>query len=68
MLIINRYTCPSTHKITSQAHVIDADFNITQSFPKMDNLELMFFTAYKYIIINDVARSAMLDSVNIIKQ
>ncbi len=70
LLIINRYTCPRLNTETIQAHLLNInDMTIQKSFPKMsaDNDYLDLFISYKNVILVDVPKSAMLDSINIIR-
>ena len=67
MLVINRYTCPIKGKITTMAHYID-EGELIKSYPKMDCLDLDFFSHHDFILVCDVVRSQNLSQVNIINQ
>lgn len=72
MLIINVYTAPLSNKVTTQAHAITSEEGnklvIAKSYPKMDSIELSFFSEYKNILICNVSKSSMLSEVTIIHQ
>ena len=69
MLLINRYTCPiNNSKVFIQAHQLDDNLNIVQSFGKMSHDNISLFNDYNNVLIVDVVRSAMLSVVNVAKE
>lgn len=67
LLILNRYKCPINGNVTSQAHLVNADFELESSFPKMQGDDLNLFQNYDNILIVDVIRSSNLASINLVK-
>ena len=69
LLIINRFTNNVTKKVFSKAHVLDLNtLDIIKSYPKFEGDSLAFFNDYESILITEVSRSSLLDTVNIIKR
>lgn len=68
LLIMNRYTNPNSEKVTSQCHVLDDNFNIVKSYPKIDTDDLIFFSEYRKVMIIDVKLASNLSEVNIFNQ
>lgn len=69
LLIINRYTCPRLLTVQVQAILLSVDsMDIIKTFPKMsaDNEYLDLFSNYEKVIICDVPKASMLDSLTII--
>ena len=66
MLVLNRYKCPINGNVTSQAHLINSDFEIETTYPKMAGDSLELFNHHDKILVIDVIRSHNLASVNLI--
>lgn len=66
MLVINRYTCPITKRVSIQAHVIDDNGDI-KSYGKMSIDDIDIFKSHDKIIICDVVRAKNLADINVIK-
>ena len=68
LLIMNRYSNPNNHKVTSQCHVLDSNFDIVKSYPSVNTDDLIFFSQYDKVLIIDVNRISQLDSVDVFNQ
>ncbi len=71
LLVINRYTCPRLLTVQVQAILLCVeDMDIIKTFPRMtaDNEYLELFSGYKKVIICDVPKASMLDSLTILNK
>lgn len=66
MLIINRYTCPITGKVSIQAHEIK-DFNLVKSYGKMTIDDITIFSRFENVLICDVVRASNLPDVQLLQ-
>lgn len=65
LLIMNRYTSQNTFKISTQCHVLNDQFEVVQTYPRMEGDSLAFFPQFNKVLIIDVNRASLLDKVNI---
>ncbi len=71
LLLINRYTCPRLFTVQVQAILLDIEeMDIIKTFPRMaaDNEYLDLFSSYNKVIICDVPKASMLDSLTILNK
>lgn len=65
LLIMNRYTSQNTFKISTQCHVLNDQFEVVQTYPRMEGDSLAFFPQFDKVMVIDVNRASLLDKVNI---
>lgn len=67
LLIVNQYKNPNTAKVTTQCHIMNSDFEITKTYPKMDGDDISLFNGmYDKVMFIDVQRHALLDKIDIV--
>ena len=68
MLIINKYTCPNRLITTTQAHELDSDFNVINTFPQIKSDDLSLYKAIdNVLLVCEVSKVSKLDQIELIK-
>lgn len=68
MLVINKYTCPNRLITTTQAHELDENFNVINTFPQIKSDDLSLYKAIdSVLLICEVSKVSKLASIELIK-
>ena len=68
MLVINKYTCPNRLITTTQAHELDENFNVINTFPQIKSDDLSLYKAIdNVLLICEVSKVSKLASIELIK-
>ena len=68
MLVINKYTCPNRLITTTQAHELDENFNVINTFPQIKSDDLSLYKAIdNVLLICEVSKVSKLGDIELIK-